>query len=235
MQTVTEVRRLEAVYRRYAQENLAGSKWSPDNRGNVAIRKERDRVVGNLLDKAGLLPLGNRRVLEVGCGSGGVLARFQHWGGRTENLVGVDLMKERICMAREAYPEITFQQANAEDLPFSDSAFDLVVLYTVLSSVLSMVMSFNIARQVTRVLRPGGAIVWYDFRIRNPFNPHVRGVTRRGLAQLLPGFELRLQPVTLVPQLARHLGPLTQWLYPLLNAVPLLRTHYAGLLLKPSS
>jgi len=235
MQTLAEVQRLRAVYQGYAQQNLAGSKWSPLNPGNLATREERDRLVGKLLGKAGLLPVGERRVLDVGCGTGGVLAGFQHWGAKLKHLVGVDLLTERICMAQQSYPEIRFQQSNAEALPFSDSSFDLVVIYTVLSSVLSTRMRLNIVRQVTRVLRPGGAIVWYDFRVRNPLNPQVRGITRRALTRLLPGFELRLQPVTLLPQLARRLGPTTPWLYPLLSALWFLRTHYVGLLLKPGS
>ncbi len=235
MQTFAEVQRLRAVYRQYAEQNLAASKWSPHNRGNQAIIRERDWLLAKLLDKAGLLPLGQRRVLDVGCGTGGVLAGFQHWGATPKNLVGVDLLAERISMAQRSFPDMSFQQANAEDLPFSDSSFDLIVLYTVLSSVLSAEMSLHIVRQVARVLRPGGAIAWYDFRIRNPFNPQVRGITRRRLAGLLPGFELRLLPVTLLPPLARRLGPFTPWLYPLLAAVPWLRTHYVGLLLKPAS
>jgi ubiquinone/menaquinone biosynthesis C-methylase UbiE len=233
MQSSAEVLRLKTVYHDYEQRKLADSRWSPNNPGNQAIRAERDRSLQTALQKAGLLPLVDCRVLDVGCGSGGVLANLQNWGAKQENLVGVDLLPERIKMAQELFPNLSFQPANAEALPFADCAFDLVVLFTVLSSILSAEMARNIARQATRVLRSGGAIVWYDFRVDNPFNRQVRGIARGTLSHLFPGFQLRLEPVTLVPQLARRLGSLTRWLYPALSTVCVLRTHYAGLLTKP--
>ena len=136
-------------------------------------------------------------------------------------------------MARERFPEISFHRANAEALPFPDCSFDLVLLFTVFSSILSREMTFNIASQVRRILRSGGAIVWYDFRFNNPFNPNVRRVVRSAIRELFPQFSLRLQAVTLLPQLARRLGPLTPRLYPVLARIPFLRTHYLGLLIKP--
>jgi len=80
------------------------------------------------------------------------------------------------------------------------------------------------------VLRPGGGLVWYDFRVGNPWNPHVRGMSRRRLRHLFPGWPATLRLVTLLPPLARRLHALTSVLYPVLAAVPPLRTHWAGLL-----
>ncbi len=228
-----EVERLNAVYREYAERKLSGSKWSPVNRGNQAILQERDYILGKLLNNSGFLPLADRRILDIGCGMGGVLANLQKWGERPANLVGLDLLVERVCMARNRFPEISFDQANAEALPFPDGAFDLVLVFTVFSSILSREMTLNVASQARRVLRSGGAIIWYDVRFNNPFNPNVRGVTRSGIRRLFPQFALRQQTVTLVPQLARRLGVFAPRLYPLLARVPFLRTHYLGLLIKP--
>jgi hypothetical protein len=47
-------------------------------------------------------------------------------------------------------------------------------------------------------------------------------------------YDAQLETITLLPPLARRLGFLTGWLYPTLAAVPWLRTHYIGLLNKPS-
>ena len=51
---------------------------------------------------------------------------------------------------------------------------------------------------------------------------------------LFPGYRIELRRITLAPFLARRIPePLLPLLYPLLGAVPLLRTHYLGLLVKP--
>jgi ubiquinone/menaquinone biosynthesis C-methylase UbiE len=228
----SEVDRLNAVYREYSDRKFGSSKWSPTNRGNQAMVQERDRILGQLLDTSGVRPLGDRRILDIGCGAGGVLANLQKWGAQPENLMGIDLLAERIGMARERFPQISFQQANAEALPFGDGTFDVALLFTALSSILSEEMRQNVTAEARRVLRTGGAVVWYDFRYNNPFNRNVRGIGRKSIGRLFPGFVVRLRSVTVMPPLARRLGVLTARLYPVLARVAFLRTHYLGLLIK---
>lgn len=229
----SEIQRLSAVYRGYSERGLGSTKWSPDNPGNQAIVRERDKRLHALLETCGFLPLGARRILDLGCGMGGVLAGLQKWGARPENLVGVDLLPERVCAARERFPQISFRQANAEALPFPDCSFDLVLLFTVISSILSREMTLNAVSEVCRVLRSGGAIIWYDFRFKSPFNSNVRGVGRGAIRQLFPQFCLHLQSITLLPPLARRLCRFAPGFYGALAGVPFLRTHYVGLLIKP--
>jgi ubiquinone/menaquinone biosynthesis C-methylase UbiE len=141
------------------------------------------------------------------------------------------LLPERIAEVRQRCPDLHFQCANAEQLEFPEASFDLVLLFTVFSSILDGQMARNVACEVTRVLKPGGAVLWYDFRYDNPRNPNVRGMTRRHIGTLFPGFQMHLHTITLFPALARRLGHLTSLLYPVLAAMPPLRTHYLGLLL----
>ena len=89
-----------------------------------------------------------------------------------------------------------------------------------------------VAAEVARILRSGGAVVWYDFRMNNPFNPHVRGISRKGVRRLFPEYDSRLMTVTLLPPLARRAGSLTDVLYPWLASLPFLRSHYLGVLIK---
>ncbi len=228
-----EVQRLQEVYREYEARDLGATRWGEQNRGNRTIMAERRRVMRALLGSHGLLPLGTREVLEVGCGSGHVLAGLQDLGAAPERLHGVDLLPGRIAEARRAHPGLDIRQANAEQLPFADASFDLVLLFVVFSSILDATMQRNVAAECARVLRPGGHVLWYDFRYDNPSNEHVRGVRRREVERLFPGFELTLRTLTVVPQLVRRLGPLTEVAYPVLAAVPPLRTYYMGLLGKP--
>jgi hypothetical protein len=85
-----------------------------------------------------------------------------------------------------------------------------------------------------RVVLPGGGLLWYDFRYDNPSNPDVRGVPASRVQALFPGLEGRLYTLTLLPPLARRLGPLTRFGYPALAALPFARSHLAGLLIKPT-
>ena len=233
MQVQSEVDRLKLVYRDYGERGLGKTKWSLTNRGNQAIRQERERKLEGLLQRAGHFPLNSRRILDVGCGTGETLARFEAWGARPENLFGVDLLADRIRRAKEAFPALNFQEANAEALPFENGFFDLVAVLTVFTSILDPQMARNLSLEIHRVLRSGGAVVWYDFRMNNPFNPHVRGISRQGIRRLFPEFDARLVSITVMPPLARRCGSLTDLLYPCLASLPFLRSHYLGLLVKP--
>ena len=123
--------------------------------------------------------------------------------------------------------------ASATALPHPDSSFDLILAFTLFSSILDDRIAGGVAREIGRVLRPGGALVWYDVRVSNPHNPAVRGMPRRRLLALFPGWRATLRPITLLPPVARRLGRLTGVAYPALAALPPLRTHWAGLLERP--
>jgi ubiquinone/menaquinone biosynthesis C-methylase UbiE len=233
METRAEIDRLKQVYQEYAASGFAVSKWSTANRGNQATLQERDCKTRELLQRAGFLPLGARRVLDVGCGTGEHLAKFELMGAHPENLVGIDLMPDRIRKAKEQFPRLTFHLANAESLPFPGGSFDLIIVSTVFSSILNDVMAANVSREISRLVLSGGAVMWYDFRLNNPLNQHVRGVSRNRIQSLFPGFGLSLETVSLLPPLARRLGVLTNLIYPVLARFPFLRTHYLGLLFKP--
>lgn len=233
METRSEVDRLQAVYREYAARGFGQSKWSSANEGNQAIRDECQRQLRELLRRTAFLPFADRRVLDVGCGAGERLAAFENFGARPENLSGVDLIPDRIRAARQNYPRINFELANAETLPFADGTFDLVSVFTVFTSILDRRMAANICGEIVRVLAPGGGVIWYDFRLNNPLNRHVRGISRRRIQNLFPGFKMNLKTISLLPPLARRLGRLTHRLYPPLSSVPFLRSHYLGVLIKP--
>ena len=101
------------------------------------------------------------------------------------------------------------------------------------TSILEAEMKQQAAKEMGRVLKAGGAILWYDFLFDNPRNPDVKGIRAREIRELFPGFEITLRKITLAPPIARKipLGSLPT-LYPLLGALPFLRTHYLGLFVK---
>jgi hypothetical protein len=112
-----------------------------------------------------------------------------------------------------------------------------VLLYTVLSSVEDPGVAARIAAEVRRVLPADGtgAVLWYDMRVRNPWNRNVHGVSRRELHRLFPGSDLGLVgSLTPLPPLVRRLGPLTGPGFALLRRIPFLRSHLFGLIRFPS-
>jgi len=112
----------------------------------------------------------------------------------------------------------------------------LVCQHTVFTSILDPTIKQQIAAEMARVLRPGGAVLWYDFMYNNPRNPDVRGIKADEIRSLFLAFQLHLRRITLAPFIARRLPELLlPVLYPLLATIPLLRTHYLGLLVKPTT
>jgi ubiquinone/menaquinone biosynthesis C-methylase UbiE len=132
---MSEVDRLTEVYRIYRESADVQALWDEQNPGNQEISKERRYETKKLLDSFGLLPLGERKILEVGCGSGKTLASLIELGAQSENLCGVDLLPDRIEEAQSRYPVLHFQCGNAEQLDFPNASFDLILLFTVFSSI----------------------------------------------------------------------------------------------------
>ena len=131
---MTETDRIARAYRDL--DERAATRWDLRNAGNQRILSERRGLIQRLLQRRGWLPLRARRVLDVGSGSGAELAWFRELGAGDSDLVGIDLLPERVEIARRAFPGIAFHVGNAEHLPFPDRSFDLVVAYTVFSSKL---------------------------------------------------------------------------------------------------
>lgn len=227
-----EARRLVRVYADYEQSGYA-ARWDPHNTGIAAMQRERASVLEELLRRHELLPLGNRRILDVGCGNGDALAGLIAFGARTDRLQGIDLLAERVALARVRHPDIRFERGNGDSLPFESDAFDIVVLSTVLSSILDRSVARAITAEAIRVLRSDGSILWYDLRVPNPRNRAVRGIRRKDVARLFPDLALDLHSVTVVPPIARRLGCSATILYPWLARLTPLRTHWLGLLTKP--
>lgn len=230
-----ERERIRTVYAAYDQSERVQRRWDPRNPGNQAMARERARRMELALRRAGHWPGTDDRVLEIGCGFGDVLATLAEAGIPQQNLHGVDLLPNRIAAARRRLPRAQLECRDGAALAYPDASFAIVALFTVISSVRDREASCNLAREAARVLRPGGAVLWYDLRLPNPYNREVRAMRRGELVRLFPGFRPMLSSLTVLPPLARRLGPLTPRLYAWLATLPCLRTHWLGLLVKPES
>jgi ubiquinone/menaquinone biosynthesis C-methylase UbiE len=191
---------------------------------------ERDDAMAEALFHRLDKPLSECRILDVGCGSGRVMNWLAQHGASPRKMVGIDLQADRIALARRSYPDLTFIEGTGEVLPFPGREFDIVLAFTLFSSVTDPIIARQISVEIAYALKPGGVILWYDMRYPNPANPNLRAMTLPRIRQLFPGFTLELESLTLLPPLAERLGSLTDALYPILASIPPLRSHYFGLL-----
>ena len=106
------------------------------------------------------------RVLDVGCGTGTLAVTANRQVGRTGTVYGIDPSPEMIARAikkaRKAGVEVVFKEAIVEALPFADEYFD-VVLSTLMLHHLPPKAREDCAREIARVLKPGGRALAVDF------------------------------------------------------------------------
>jgi SAM-dependent methyltransferase len=227
-----EASRIREVYGMRDRE-IPWSKYSVASPGALFMVQQRVREVVRLLVQGGYFPLGETRILDVGCGHGGWLVDFESWGARQSRLAGIDLDERRLDHARDRLPQADLRRGDGGALPWLDGSFDLVLQSTVFTSILDVDLRASLAREMARVLAPDGAILWYDFFRDNPRNPDVRGVRADEVRALFPGFAVSLRRLTLAPPISRRLAPIT-WVGALaLERTRLLNTHYIGLLRRP--
>jgi SAM-dependent methyltransferase len=232
--TDRELDRIRREYERRAGDwRLDDGRYASSDPANAAAIAERSATARELLRSHGVHDIASLRVLDAGCGAGGELARLAAAGATAERLVGIDLLRFRVRDAVAALPGGAFAAANAAALPFRDGIFDLVLLFTVLSSVVDARLRTRIGIDVARVLRPGGAVLWYDFRW-NPTNRQTTGIGPGEVRRLFPGFEHDMRRVTLAPPIARRLVPRLPRAASAISRVPALRSHTIGLAMKPT-
>jgi ubiquinone/menaquinone biosynthesis C-methylase UbiE len=217
------------IHKAYEVRAAADPRYSFFDQGQLFRIHQLERGILASLRLHGLEPLHSRRILEVGCGTGYWLRQLIQWGARPENLTGIELLAERVAEAMKLCPpQVKINRANAATLRFADGAFDLVFQATVFTSVLDPDLKRQIAAEMMRVTRDDGLILWYDFRVNNPWNADVKAVKSDEIRSLFPRCDIRVRPVTLAPPVARRLTPYFWTGCCLLEKIPWLCTHYLG-------
>lgn len=212
------------IAQRYARRNAPhdDARYSVFNGAALAALQQRQRVMLSLMKAHGWSSLAGRHILDVGCGSGGPLLDYLRFGADPALLGGIELLPQRWAQARASLPaSVSLWQADALAVPVPPQSQDLVSQFTVFSSILDESVQAALAQAMWSWVKPGGAVLWYDFTVDNPRNPDVRGVPLRRLRALFPQGGLSVRRVTLAPPLARRLpNACRAWL-----DWPVLRTH----------
>jgi SAM-dependent methyltransferase len=144
-------------------------------------------------------------------------------------MTGIDLMAARIEEARRVLPAARFEVGSAHEMPFPDASFDLVTQFVLFSSVVHPGLRQAIAREMLRVLRPNGRILWYDIRSLRP-NPDLVPIKLAELKSLFPGCSIESRPATLGWRPSHFLAPRSRVAAILMEKLPRTRSHYVALI-----
>jgi arsenite methyltransferase len=116
------------------------------------------------------------RVLDLGCGAGTDSLVAAQMVGPEGRVTGIDMTPEMLAKARAAAAElgatnIEFLESEAEQLPFADDSYDVVVSNGVIDLIPDKDAVFA---EIHRVLRPGGRMQIADVTIQNPVSEEGR-------------------------------------------------------------
>ncbi len=226
----------DAVARRYARRGELADRYHPLRAEVLAALHERQRAMRSLLVRHAGGDVGALRLVEVGCGAGGNLLELLRLGFRPEHLQGIELLPERLAHARAVLPAaLSLHAGDACALALPEGSQDIVYVATVFSSLLDDAFQQRLADAMWGWLKPGGAVLWYDFIVDNPANRDVRGVPLARVRELFPSGRIEARRVTLAPPIARRVAAIHPTLYTVFNAMPPLRTHVLAWIAKPIS
>ncbi len=97
-----------------------------------------------------------KRVLDVGCGTGRYLGLYPG----DNQMVGADLSTAMMVEARQKKPSAFFVSASADQLPFPDSSFDVVMSVRVLQHLRDQQAMVS---EMARVTKPGGRVILISY------------------------------------------------------------------------
>ena len=138
------------------QQELYDKGWSKEL---AAGKEQRGNLRTNLefINKVNLLKPEDK-ILEIGCGIGTIVNKLNTQG---YNIIGTDISNEAIAYGLEKYGEINLQVQPAENLPFADKSFDIVLSFDLFEHIAEIDKHVS---EVFRVLRSGG---YYLFQTPN--------------------------------------------------------------------
>ena len=205
-------------------------------RGYMMQFLELERAVAEEMRKVTGGSLQDRAILDIGCGNGAWLCEFVKWGALPEQVTGIELLPDRAAQARELCPaKVNIVCGDAAQMDFPDASFDVVTLFLAMCMMYEDELRHRVAAEALRVLKPGGSILWYDYRYQRPDQKGLMRSTRKGeIKRLFPGCEYHLRSIHPFPPLSRRLASVWPSAWNLLNLIPPLRTSLVGSIIKPA-
>ena len=103
----------------------------------------------------------NAAIVDVGCGYGRVLKILQEEG--YTDLTGYDFSPQMIERGRRECPDIRFETMEEGKIPQEGESADAVILFAVLTCIVSDEKQDELIREIQRILKPGGILYVNDY------------------------------------------------------------------------
>lgn len=169
----------------------------------LTIEDASHRMTDLIMDGLDTSP--GQRVIDIGCGTGSPAMRLAR--ARNVTVVGVTISGVQVDIATERAAaeglsdQVSFQRANAMELPFPDASFDAA---WAIECLLHMPDRLTVLREIARVLRPGGSLALSDPVLRSP---HMTGEQREVLDRYYDLFKVvNVPPIDDYPGILRDSG-----------------------------
>lgn len=104
----------------------------------------------------------NSVALDLGCGTG--LFTDKVYKATRAHITGIDISEDLLSQARERQPQVTFKIEDAMNMSFPDNHFDVVFG----SSILHHLEMGKATKEIFRVLKPGGKMIFAEPNMLNP-------------------------------------------------------------------
>jgi len=142
--------------------------WGYDKRENYL----------NSFEKGSVLPLlgeiKGKKILDVGAGTGRLSLPLFNEGAL---VTALDVSAEMLKLLKQKQPDIDIVTGEAEDMPFPDNTFDVVVCAFLIVHLKDPIVFFD---EVYRVLKPGGKFLVTNINQKEP--PEVK--TKDGMIKI---------------------------------------------------
>lgn len=112
-----------------------------------------------------------RSILDIGCGRGGLAATLTRRGF---SVTGIEPQPEIVNAAKEKVPTALFDVGHAENLPYLNGSFDVVVFLNSLHHVAPGKMELALG-EACRVVRENGSVVIVE--------PEAKGISSKSCAR----------------------------------------------------